>query len=153
MTVNRDVLVIGGGIAGISAAARLSLDATVTVLEAEPVIGHHSTGRSAVIFIRNYGNATLRALNAASVGFLTQPDGIADSSLLSPRGEMLVASSEELGNLETYLEGGEGLERLTAAEAVELVPILRKDAIAGAAIEWDAQDIDVDRRLCQNNWA
>ncbi|MGO4916958.1 NAD(P)/FAD-dependent oxidoreductase [Pseudogemmobacter sp. W21_MBD1_M6] len=146
-TVIRDVLVIGGGIAGISVAARIAADATVTVLEGEPVIGHHSTGRSAAIFIRNYGNATLRALNAASVRFLMQPDGIADSSLLSPRGEMLVATEEELGDLEAYIEGGEGLERLTAAEAVEIVPILRKDAIAGAVIEWDAQDIDVDRML------
>jgi D-arginine dehydrogenase len=28
-----------------------------------------------------------------------------------------------------------------------LVPILREEAIAAAAIEWDAQDIDVDRML------
>ncbi|SEQ75101.1 NAD(P)/FAD-dependent oxidoreductase [Thalassovita taeanensis] len=147
MTVKRDILVIGGGIAGIGAAARMSPDAKVTVLEAEPAIGHHSTGRSAAIFIRNYGNAALRALNAASVGVFIEPDGIADSSLLSPRGEMLIANENELGAFEAYLEGGEGLERLTAAQATELVPILRQDAIAGAAIEWDAQDIDVDRLL------
>ena len=39
MTMNSDVLVIGGGIAGISAAARIAPDAKVTVLEGEPVIG------------------------------------------------------------------------------------------------------------------
>lgn len=59
-----DVLVIGGGIAGIGAAAMLAPDARVTVLEAEDAPGRHSTGRSAAIFIRNYGGPVLRALNA-----------------------------------------------------------------------------------------
>ena len=147
MNTDKDILVIGGGIAGISAAARLSPEAKVTVLEAEPVIGHHSSGRSAAIFIRNYGNATLRMLNAASAPFLASPDEISDTSLLSPRGEMLVATDEDLSQFDAYLDGSEGLERLSSQQALELVPILRQGAIAAAAIEWDAQDIDVDRML------
>ena len=147
MSTSSDILVIGGGIAGVSAAARLAPDATVTVLEAEPVIGHHSSGRSAAVFIRNYGNATLRALNVASAGFLAAPDGVSETSLLSPRGEMLVATDEDLPKFHAYLEGSEGLERLSPQQALELVPVLRGEAIAAAAIEWDAQDIDVDRML------
>ncbi|MDF1609288.1 FAD-binding oxidoreductase [Hoeflea sp. YIM 152468] len=147
MSTHCDILVIGGGIAGISVAARLAPDARVTVLEAEPMIGHHSTGRSAAIFIRNYGNATLRALSAASAPFLTRPDQVSDSSLLTPRGELLVATEDDLDRYEAYLDGSEGLEKLSAQQALELVPILRRDAIAAAAIEWDAQDIDVDRML------
>lgn len=147
MSTRSDILVIGGGIAGISAAARLAPDASVTVLEAEPMIGHHSSGRSAAIFIRNYGNATLRALNAASAPFLAEPEGVSDTSLLSPRGELLLATEDDLSKLNDYLDGSDGLERVSAAEALELVPILRQDAIAAAAIEWDAQDIDVDRML------
>jgi len=147
MSTGSDILVIGGGIAGISAAARLAPDAAVTVLEAEPVIGHHSSGRSAAIFIRNYGNTTLRALNAASALFLARPEGISDTSLLSPRGELLLAMEEDLPKFDAYLDGSAGLERLSPREALELVPILREEAIAAAAIEWDAQDIDVDRML------
>lgn len=148
MTTNRsDIIVIGGGMAGISAAAHLAANAAVTVLEAEADIGHHSTGRSAAIFIRNYGSPVLRTLNAASAPFLTAPEGVADSSLLSPRGEMLVAAPDELEALAGYLEGSSGVERLTPDQAVELVPILRRDRLAAAAIEWDAQDIDVDRML------
>ncbi|WP_422369846.1 NAD(P)/FAD-dependent oxidoreductase [Hoeflea sp.] len=147
MTSSSDIVIIGGGIAGISAAARLAPEARVTVLEAEPMIGHHSSGRSAAIFIRNYGNATLRALNAASAPFLAEPEGVSETSLLSPRGEMLVATEADLSSLEAYLDGSEGLERLSPRQARDLVPILREEAIAAAAIEWDAQDIDVDRML------
>lgn len=142
-----DIIVIGGGIAGTSAAAHLAQDATVLLVEAEPQFGYHSTGRSAAIFIRNYGNAVLRALNAAAAPVLQEPDGISDQSLLSPRGEMLIAGEEDMAEMEDYAEGATGLERLTAAEAVELVPILRPERIAGAILERDAQDIDVDRML------
>ncbi|MEL7126692.1 MAG: FAD-dependent oxidoreductase, partial [Pseudomonadota bacterium] len=50
-----DIVVIGGGIAGLSAAARLAPHARVTVLEAEDALGHHASGRSAALFEQNYG--------------------------------------------------------------------------------------------------
>lgn len=142
-----DFIVIGGGIAGISAAAHLAQHGSVVVLEAEAQHGYHSTGRSAAIFVRNYGNVTLRALNAASAPVLEQPEGISDSSLLSPRGEVMVATEEELPAFEDYMAGSDGLERLTAQQVGELIPMMQVDRIAGAMIEWDAQDIDVDRML------
>ena len=145
MTAQPDIIVIGGGMAGISAGALLSEHAQVTVLEAEAHLGHHATGRSAAIFILNYGNATLRALNAAAFPVLSGQSG--DDSVLSPRGEMLIARENELDLLDDYLASTRGLDRLTAQEARELVPILREDKIAAAVIERDAQDIDVDRLL------
>ena len=147
MTTTSDILVIGGGIAGISAAAEMSEDATVTVLESEEVIGYHASGRSAAIFLRNYGNSTLRALNAAAEPFLKEPKGVAEETLLSPRGELMIAAEAELDALENYLNGAEGMERISPDDAVELVPILRHEKIAAAAIERNAQDIDVDRML------
>lgn len=140
-----DFIVIGGGIAGISAAALLSKQASVIVLERETQLGYHSTGRSAAMYIRNYGNTTLRALNANAEPFFLQPDGVSDSSLLTPRGELLIAREDELDDFESYAKGASGLELLTPDEAVALVPILRKDKIAAALIEREAQDIDVDR--------
>ncbi|GHD59920.1 glycerol-3-phosphate dehydrogenase [Thalassobaculum fulvum] len=146
MTGTADVLVIGGGIAGVSAAARIAPDARVTVLEHEGAIGVHATGRSAAIFIANYGNATLRSLNAVSGPELEAPDFL-DDTVLSPRGEMVVATEAELPDLERHLAEGTGVERLTPDEAVALVPVLRRELIHGAAIERDARDIDVDRLL------
>ena len=142
-----DVIVIGGGIAGISAAAELAADARVLVIEGEAQIGYHATGRSAAIFIRNYGNATLRALNAAAAPVFEAPEGISEHSLLSPRGELLLAGEDELATLAAYCEGASGIELLDPAQATELVPILRPEPIARAALERDAQDIDVDRML------
>ncbi len=146
MTRTADILVIGGGIAGISAAARMAADAHVIVLERESAIGYHSTGRSAAIFVANYGNATLRALNAASEPVLRAPD-MTDTSVLSPRGELLVAKEHELPAMEAQLVDCPDMERLTAAEALELHPLLRPDPIAAAIFERDASDIDVDRLL------
>ncbi len=147
MTETADIIVIGGGIAGISAAAELAADARVLVLEAEAQMGYHSTGRSAAVYIRNYGNAVLRAINAVSEPTLTQPEGISDHSLLSPRGELLIASEDEMPQLDAYAAGATGLDRLTGAECTEIVPILRPEPIAGALYESSAQSIDVDRML------
>jgi len=142
-----DVLVIGGGIAGISAAAEIASDARVTVLEAEPALGYHSTGRSAAIFIRNYGNATLRRLNAMAEPAYAAPEIIADAPLLSPRGVLTLCYDGEEETFARSCAEGEGIARLTPAEAVALVPILDPGPILAAALEPDARDIDVDRAL------
>lgn len=147
MTERSDIIVIGGGIAGISAAGRMAADARVTVLEAEEAIGYHATGRSAAIYIRNYGNATLRALNAASEPVFRDPEGITNTSLLTPRGLLYVAMPDDVAAIDRMMEGSTGMERVDADAAVRMVPILRREAIAAAAIEPGAQDIDVDRLL------
>lgn len=147
MSTKTDILIIGGGMAGISAAAHLSAHADVTVLEGEADLGYHSTGRSAAIFIRNYGNATLRALNAASEPDLVHPSGVSDKSLLSARGEMLIATKQNMPALEAYLDSAQDMDRLTPFEAGQLVPILNTDRLVAAAIEHSAQEIDVDRML------
>jgi D-arginine dehydrogenase len=117
------------------------------LLETEDALGRHATGRSAAIYIRNYGNATLRALNIASEPVLDEPEGLSDHSLLTPRGEMLIAAEDELDAFHSYLSGAEGMEVLSPDDAVSLFPLLRRETIAAAAIERAAQDIDVDRLL------
>ena len=142
-----DILIIGAGIAGVGAAAHLAPSARVILLEAEDAAGRHATGRSAAIFVRNYGNAVLRALNAASEPVLASGGGFADTGFLSARGELVIADDSEVAALEEYIAEAQGMERVSPQDAVRAVPILREEAIASAAIEHDARDIDVDRLL------
>lgn len=148
MPETADILVIGGGMAGIGAAARVAPTAKVIVLEAEDQPGRHSTGRSAAIFIGNYGNATVRAANAASRDELKNPpDDLAESPLLTPRGELLIATAEEAERFEQHMAGASETEEIEPEAAVRLFPILRRERIARACYDSTAEDIDVDRLL------
>ena len=84
-----DIAIIGGGIAGISAAARLSHHASVTLFEGEDRLGYHASGRSAAAFVEDYGNSVVRNLNSASATYLRDENG----GVLSPRGMLLVAKA------------------------------------------------------------
>ena len=98
----RDVVIIGGGIAGISLAARLAPFASVTVLEREPSLGYHSTSRSAAMYIPNYGTALLRQLILQSGDDLTG-DHIVAGGVTSLRGELAIVGADDEG---ASAEGG-----------------------------------------------
>ena len=138
------IIVIGGGIAGISAAARLAPQAQVTLLEGEDSLAYHASGRSAAMFLLHYGNATIKALNAASAEHHHHADG----GVLSPRGMMMVAGPE---HLEAFRADSAdlGLEEITLDEASRLWPILNRDAVTHTSYRADAQDLDTDL-LIQN---
>ena len=82
--MSETVIVIGGGMAGVSAAAELSEDFEVILLEKESFHGVHSTGRSAASYIPSYGHSdsSLRLLTALSKpAFDTQLEGLSDVPL------------------------------------------------------------------------
>jgi len=68
-----DFLIIGGGVAGLSAAARLARHGKVLVLEAEDAIGYHSSGRSVSFSHYGIGDQAVRALTAHSRPFFEAP--------------------------------------------------------------------------------
>src|SRR5690606_29294659 len=119
-----------GGIAGVSAAARLSHLGRVTLLEAEDHLAHHASGRSAALYEPNYGLPPVIALSHAS------GDGLRAAGVLTPRGLMLLGAegedavfAEECRNF--------GLDEISPTEARAIVPILgprvRRAAIADHA--------------------
>jgi D-arginine dehydrogenase len=135
-----DIIIIGGGIAGLSAAARLSEHALVTVIEAEKHLGYHASGRSAALIEQNYGAPSVQALNRASVAYLQ------DGGYLSPRGLMIVA--EEKDEAAFHQDVAQmGVDPVPVADALDFVPVLDPAKIAFAAYHEDAQDIDTDRLL------
>ena len=86
--MDADFLIIGGGIAGISAAARLSALGSVTVLEAETSLAHHASGRSAAMYEPRYGvpAVVVRWPRVMLSG---------DQGVLSARGLMIVARPDD----------------------------------------------------------
>jgi D-arginine dehydrogenase len=61
-----DVIVVGGGMAGVSIGYELAADRRVIVLDMEPTLAYHTTGRSAAMFLESYGGPAIRALTTAS---------------------------------------------------------------------------------------
>ena len=132
-----DVLVIGGGIAGLSAAAALSNHARVAVLEAEDQIGFHSSGRSATMVHYALGDRLVRALTLASRPFFDNPPAGFTEVPIGRRMPVLVHAREEereaLDALDAEISRFATLERLDAAGVHALCPLLRDDAVHGIA--------------------
>ena len=142
-----DFLIIGGGIAGASAAYELAAHGTVLLLEAESATGYHATGRSAALFTRNYGSPLVRQVNAASADFFrTPPLGFCETPLLTPRGSLTVAGPGHQGGIAELLAmsvPGEEVIAVDQQDACEMVPFLRPERVAHAVFEANVTDIDV----------
>jgi D-arginine dehydrogenase len=153
-----DVCIVGGGIVGCAVACELLRRAPhlrVLQLEQEDARGYHSTGRSAALTTAGYGAPGVRALCAASRGLLEGSSGGGAPSVLSPRGFLWLAGAgreERLEAFEASRGGAAGvdLRRLTARDAVELVPALREEQLAATALlEPGACDVDVSALMAR----
>jgi D-arginine dehydrogenase len=142
------VLVVGGGIAGVSVAHYLASDADVTLIEREESLAYHTTGRSAALYFENYGATPIRPLSKASRAFFERPpSGLVDQPLLARRGALTIADEEQLGRLEVALEegmaAGTRVERIDTAEVRRHCPVVRPEAAVAGIWEPDAADMDV----------
>ncbi|WP_395002377.1 NAD(P)/FAD-dependent oxidoreductase [Cypionkella sp.] len=136
-----DFLIIGGGIAGVSAAARLSHLGSVVLLEAEPVLAHHASGRSAALYEPRYGLAPVVELSLASGDYFRSTPNI-----LSPRGLMILGKAGEDAAFAHDIASME-LPEVSVDEARALVPILNPQVVKRAAKADHAWDIDTDLLL------
>lgn len=136
--MDADFLIIGGGIAGISAAARLSELGTVILLEAEDTLAHHASARSAALFEPRYGAPAVVALSMASEAHFRSLPGV-----LSPRGLLLVGKADRAEAFEHDLREME-FDRISVEEARGIVPILNPDTVAMAGYAAHAEDVDTD---------
>ncbi|QFY77948.1 FAD-binding oxidoreductase [Alcaligenes faecalis] len=143
-----DYVIVGAGMAGVSLAYRLPESAQVLVLERESHAAYHSTGRSAAMFVETYGTETIRALTVAGNDFFSHPPaGFSDQPILLPRGVLYVGTAEQQGLLDSQYQDwhGQGLDvsRLSAEEALAMVPCLDPAQLAGALYDGQGQDMDV----------
>ncbi len=143
------IVVIGGGIAGASAAAFLATGgATVTLVERESTLAYHTTGRSAAQWIESYGEPSTRSLNRLSKGFFDNPPaGSTDSPLLHERSFLSIGRADQSAEAAEILQAdADSLTpptEITPAEAAQLCPMVAADKTAYAIIESGSMDIDV----------
>jgi D-arginine dehydrogenase len=139
-----DALIIGAGIAGATCAAHLSADLKLALIEAEEVAGYHTTGRSAAIWIQNYGPADVQLLTGASRAFFENPPaGFAEAPIMSQRAVINLAPADQVSKCERMLADGTGLREISVASVCQMVPALKPDYAVRATIEADAFDMDV----------
>lgn len=137
MASSPDILVIGGGIAGLSVAAALADHGQVTVLEAEAQVGFHSSGRSATMLHYALGDRLVRALTLASRPlFENPPDAFAEVPLGRRMPVLVFARDDEQAALEALyaeLAPFAQFDRLDRKGVAGLCPLLRDDARHGIA--------------------
>lgn len=133
-----EVLVVGGGMAGVSIAYELSARVSVQLVEAEQALAAHTTGRSAAVYAPSYGGPVVRALTAASGARFGELETELDTPpLLTPHGSLWLGADEEGARHVDAVPA----PRITPARARELCPVLR--TVLAAAWDDTASDIDV----------
>ena len=136
--------VIGGGMAGISLAARAAGAFQVTVLEAEAQPAYHSSGRSAAVAIECYENEVVSALTAPGRDYqLANGAKVVGSVTVADESGL-----EKLGAFEArWSSVCDSLDEIAVPTLLETVPILRPDQVARAMIERDALSLDAHALL------
>jgi len=143
-----DVVVVGAGIAGVSAAAELSVDRSVVLIERESLPAQHASGRSASVLSETSGHPAVCALARLSRPFFeSPPPGFVEHALLRPRGLIWVGETGDEALLDELAARAALVaptsRRLTAAGVRALLPTFAHQAIAaGGVFEPNAMAID-----------
>jgi D-arginine dehydrogenase len=120
----------------------------VLLLETEGQLAFHSTGRSAALFIENYGPGPVRPLTTASLDFFhNPPSDLVDHPLISPRGILTIATEPtDYAQLEHELRNGAAATKpvveIDLSDAAELAPHI----VFGPEhrVMWEANAYDID---------
>lgn len=138
-----DVVVIGGGIAGLSVAARMALHARVIVIEGESVTGYHSSGRSVAFAHYGLGETVVRTLTALSMAELAEHGAVHEALHIAHAGDLAALDGLEA----VHRQFGCDYARVGPDEARALVPALKPEACAAALVDHGSLKLDTNAML------
>ncbi|WP_158092385.1 MULTISPECIES: NAD(P)/FAD-dependent oxidoreductase [Pseudonocardia] len=142
-----DLVVIGGGIAGVSVAYELAAHDRVLLLEAEVDMPVHSTARSAATYIPGHGSGPFRALiDASGPRFAALQTELDTPPLLSARPVLHLGDDDEgAAGIVAMLAEQRGEPNAPVAldpvQACRYAPVLRRPPRAAA---WTSGSADID---------
>jgi len=130
MASNYDVVIVGGGIAGLSLASALAGKCSVALVEAEQTLAYHTSSRSARQLIPSYGPAVVQELTVRTLELIAERDAGLDVPVLTPRAFMMVGDEADLA-----AEASGHMRPITHGEALELCPALRPESFTHAGLD------------------
>jgi len=136
---NTPVLVIGGGIAGLSLASQLAGDTGVVLLEAENELGYHTSSRSARQLIPSYGPPVVQDLTVRTLALIRELEAGLPEPILRPRSFMLVGREEDVRD-----RASGHMHPITMAEAVGLAPELAAGNFEAAGLDTTSVSCNTD---------
>lgn len=142
--MNADVLIVGGGIAGLSLAWKLAPRVKVVLVEAEGSLAYHTSSRSARQMQPSYGPGPIKELTALSIAAVQEISAELGHSILAPRPLIFIGSEKEAA-AQSAANGY--LMPLSHADALRLSPDLRPEAFQAACLDDSALEVDVPELL------
>ncbi|HXF02547.1 MAG TPA: FAD-dependent oxidoreductase, partial [Arthrobacter sp.] len=128
--ISCDVLIIGGGIAGLSLAAELAGRVRVVLAEAESTLGYHTSSRSARQLVPSYGPPAIQQLTVRTLDLLHRLEGKTGLQILSHRSFLLIGSEAAVKD---HASGQ--MEFIDPGSAQGLSPELRPGAFEAAGLD------------------
>jgi D-arginine dehydrogenase len=144
---NVEVAVIGGGIAGATVACHVAPGRSVALLEQEQELAHHTTSRSAAIYIENEGGPVFHRLSTASRPFFEAEHEELDAPLLTPMPVMKVGTPENHDEFTAEAAAAsqvtDSIRVVEADELTDFCPVLAPGVATIGLLEPTAASIDV----------
>ncbi|PTT68132.1 FAD-dependent oxidoreductase, partial [Arthrobacter sp. HMWF013] len=133
MAAHYDVLIVGGGIAGLSLASSLAGSCSVGLVEAEQELAYHASSRSARQLIPSYGPDVVQELTVRTLELMAARDADLPEPVLSKRSFMLIGTEESV-----HAEASGHMQTISHARALELCPVLVPEAFVAAGLDTGA---------------
>lgn len=153
--MKESVVIVGGGIAGLSLALQAAENFDVTVLETEFQPGYHSTGRSAAVLHIPFENDLVHRLTLDSVNFFHTPRRGFDN-VATPLSTLRIGRSADETKVAEFLETWIGrcpwLEQVSQYQLRASCPILSSDFSTGV-IDQKSLHLDVHYLLTRTRQA